>query len=45
MLLGIMISMNQRIDAETIEMLVEDFGYKVEFILDDIQDEIEEEKR
>ena len=44
MSLGIMISMNQRIDAETIEMLVEDFGYKVEFILDDIQDEIEEEK-
>ena len=26
MSLGIMISMNQRIDAETIEMLVEDFG-------------------
>ena len=44
MSLGIMISMNQRIDAETIEMLVEDFGYKVEFISDDIQDEIEEEK-
>jgi len=44
MSLGIMISMNQRIDAETIEMLVEDFGYKVEFISDDIQDDIEEEK-
>ena len=44
MSLGIMISMNQRIDSETIEMLVEDFGYKVEFISDDIQDEIEEEK-
>ena len=43
MSLGIMISMNQRIDAETIEMLVEDFGYKVEFISDDIQDDIEEE--
>ncbi len=43
MSLGIMISMNQRIDAETIEMLVEDFGYKVEFISDDIQEEIEEE--
>ena len=44
MSLGIMISMNQRIDAETIEMLVEDFGYKVEFISDNIQDDIEEEK-
>ena len=44
MSLGIMISMNQRIDAETIEMLVEDFGYKVEFISDDIQNDIEEEK-
>ena len=43
MSLGIMISMNQRLDAETIEMLVEDFGYKVEFITDNIQDDIQEE--
>ena len=43
MSLGIMISMNQRLDGETIEMLVEDFGYKVEFITDNIQDDIVEE--
>ena len=40
MSLGIMISMNQRLDGETIEMLVEDFGFQVEFISDDIQDDI-----
>jgi translation initiation factor IF-2 len=34
--------MNQRLDAETIEMLVEDFGLKVEFITPDIQLDIEE---
>ena len=42
MSLGIMVSMNQRLDAETIEMLVEDFGLNVEFITADIQEEIEE---
>ena len=42
MSLGIMVSMNQRLDAETIEMLVEDFGLKVEFITADIQDDIEQ---
>ena len=42
MSLGIMVSMNQRLDAETIEMLVEDFGLKVEFITADVQEEIEE---
>ena len=44
MSLGIMISMNQRLDGETIEMLVEDFGFKVESISDDIQDEIVEKE-
>ena len=29
MSLGMMVSMNQRLDAETIQMLVEDFGFKV----------------
>ena len=42
MSLGIMVSMNQRLDAETIEMLVEDLGLKVEFITPDIQLDIEE---
>ena len=42
MSLGMMVSINQRIDAETIQMLVEDFGLKVEFIDADMQESIEE---
>jgi len=37
-----MVSMNQRLDAETIQMLVEDFGFKVEFVGADVQESIEE---
>ena len=40
--LGMMISMNQRIDAETIQMLAEDFGFNVEFVGADVQESIEE---
>ena len=40
--LGMMISINQRIDAETIQMLAEDFGYKVEFVGAEVQESIEE---
>ena len=40
--LGMMISINQRIDAETIQMLAEDFGYQVEFVGADVQESIEE---
>ena len=40
--LGMMISINQRIDAETIHMLAEDFGFKVEFVGADVQESIEE---
>ena len=40
--LGMMISINQRIDAETIQMLAEDFGLKVEFVGADVQESIEE---
>ena len=40
--LGMMISINQRIDAETIQMLAEDFGFKVEFVGADVQESIEE---
>jgi translation initiation factor IF-2 len=34
--------MNQRLDAETIQMLVEDFGSTVEFVGADVQESIEE---
>jgi len=40
--LGMMVSINQRIDAETIQMLAEDFGFKVEFVGADVQESIEE---
>jgi translation initiation factor IF-2 len=40
--LGMMVSMNQRLDAETIQMLVEDFGFQVEFVGVDVQESIEE---
>jgi len=40
--LGMMVSMNQRLDAETIQMLVEDFGFKVEFVGADVQESIVE---
>ncbi len=42
MSLGMMVSMNQRLDAETIQMLVEDFGFKVEFVGADVQESIDE---
>ncbi|HEY0298138.1 MAG TPA: translation initiation factor IF-2, partial [Arachidicoccus sp.] len=43
--LGIMVSINQRLDAEVIELVAEEFGYEVEFIgLDDAEDlEVEED--
>jgi len=44
MSLGIMVSINQRLDAEVIELVASEFNYEVEFInLDDI-DEMEEEE-
>ena len=42
MSLGMMVSMNQRLDAETIQMLVEDFGFQVEFVGADVQESIDE---
>jgi len=42
MSLGMMVSMNQRLDAETIQMLVEDAGFAVEFVGADVQESIEE---
>ncbi|WP_298737120.1 translation initiation factor IF-2 [uncultured Chitinophaga sp.] len=43
MSLGIMVSINQRLDAEVIELVAGEFGYEVDFIgLDDVE-EVEEE--
>jgi len=41
--LGIMVSINQRLDAEVIELVSSEFGFEVEFIGIDDADEFEEE--
>ena len=42
MSLGMMVTMNQRLDAETISIVAEEFGYQVEFVTADIEESIEE---
>lgn len=43
--LGIMVSINQRLDAEVIELVADEFGYKVKFIsVADQLEEVEEEE-
>jgi translation initiation factor IF-2 len=39
--LGIMVTMNQRLDAETLTIVADEFGYEVEFITVDIEEAIE----
>ena len=41
MTLGIMVTMNQRLDAETLTIVADEFGFEVEFITTDIEDAIE----
>ncbi|MBI1307838.1 MAG: translation initiation factor IF-2 [Bacteroidetes bacterium] len=41
--LGMMVSINQRLDAETIQIVAEEFGYTVEFVDAEEQVEFEEE--
>ncbi len=42
MSLGMMVTMNQRLDAETLSIVAEEFGYSVEFVTADLEDAIEE---
>ena len=42
MSLGMMVTMNQRLDAETLTIVADEFGYQVEFVTADIEDSIEE---
>lgn len=44
MSLGLFVSINQRLDAETITLVAEEYGYKVEFMSVDAAETIEEEK-
>ena len=42
MSLGIFVSINQRLDAETIQLIAEDFGYDIEFVSAEVQESIPE---
>ena len=42
MSLGMMVTMNQRLDAETLSIVADEFGYQVEFVTTDIEESIEE---
>ncbi len=44
MSLGMFVSINQRLDAETIALISEEFGYGVEFVTVEIQEAIQEEE-
>ena len=41
--LGLMVSINQRLDADALTLVAEDFGYKIEFVTAEIQEAIKEE--
>lgn len=41
MSLGMMVTMNQRLDGETLQIVAEEFGYKVEFVSADVTEAIE----
>jgi translation initiation factor IF-2 len=43
MSLGLFVSINQRLDAETLSVVADEFGFKVEFVSVEIQEAIEEE--
>ncbi len=44
MSLGMMVTMNQRLDAETLSIVADEFGFEVEFITADIEESIKETK-
>ena len=44
MSLGMMVTLNQRLDAETLSIVSEEFGYKVEFVTAEIEESIEVEE-
>lgn len=42
MSLGMMVTMNQRLDAETLSIVADEFGYEVDFVTADLEESIEE---
>ena len=43
MSLGMMVTMNQRLDAETLTIVAEEFGYEVEFVSAEVEEAVEED--
>lgn len=43
MSLGIMVTMNQRLDAETLSIVADEFGYEVEFVTTELEETIDVE--
>ena len=43
MSIGVMASINQRLDAETINMVAEEFGFKTEYVSAEVQEAVSEE--
>jgi translation initiation factor IF-2 len=41
--LGLFVSINQRLDAETMALLADEFGYKVDFVSAELQEAVKEE--
>ena len=44
MSVGIMVSINQRLDAETINMVADEFGFKTEYVSAEVQEAVSEEE-
>ena len=44
MSLGMMVSINQRLDAETLVLVAEEFGYKVEFVTAELSEEVKQQE-
>ncbi len=44
MSLGIMVTMNQRLDAETLTIVADEFGYQVEFVKTELEENIDEKE-
>ena len=42
--LGVMVTMNQRLEADTLTLVADEFGYKIEFSDADLEENIEEEE-
>lgn len=42
MSLGLMVTMNQRLDAETLTIVADEFGFEVEFVTADIEESLEQ---